>query len=97
MNVEKDSKKKLVAAIFKAIGHTARLEMIMALADGEMCVCELQKLVGSDMSTVSKHLTVLKSVGLVDDDKRGKQVFYSLKMPCVIGFIDCIVQGSKEV
>jgi len=41
------------AEIFKALGHPARLAMVEALGDGEQCVCELQELVGSDMSTVS--------------------------------------------
>ena len=84
------------AGIFRALGHPARLAMIQALADGERCVCELQDLVGSDLSTVSKHLTVLKSVGLVDADKRGKQVFYSLRCPCTLGFLDCVQQAIKE-
>ena len=51
---------KLKAGVIKAMGHPSRLAMVEALADGELCVCELQKLVGSDMSTVSKHLSVLK-------------------------------------
>lgn len=84
------------ADIFKALGHPTRLAMIKALADGERCVCDLQELVGSDMSTVSKHLTVLRSVGLVDTDKRGKQVFYSLRCPCTLGFLDCVQQAIKE-
>ena len=78
------------AEIFKALGHPARLAMVVALGEGERCVCELQKLVGTDMSTVSKHLTVLRSAGLVEPEKRGKQVFYSLKLPCTLGFVDCV-------
>jgi ArsR family transcriptional regulator len=62
----------------------------MARGDGERWVCELQEQVGSDMSTVSKHLTILRSAGLVSSEKRGKQVFYSLEMPCTLGFIECI-------
>ena len=84
------------AEIFKALGHPARLAMVIALGKGEQCVCDLQELVGSDLSTVSKHLTVLRSVGLVESDKRGKQVFYSLKLPCTLGFIDCVDKALKE-
>ena len=84
------------AEIFKALGHSARLAMVIALGKGERCVCELQELVGSDMSTVSKHLTVLRSVGLVAADKRGKQVFYSLKIPCTLGFVDCVDRALKQ-
>jgi ArsR family transcriptional regulator len=46
--------------------------------------------VGADISTVSKHLSLLKSAGIVDDEKRGLQVYYRLRMPCVTRFFDCV-------
>ncbi len=96
MTAKKDISMHARAEIFKALGHPARLSMVIELGKGERCVCELQQLVGSDMSTVSKHLTVLRSVGLVEADKRGKQVFYSLKLPCTLGFVDCVDNALKE-
>jgi len=81
---------KRKAQIIKALGHPSRLMMIDALAEGEKCVCELQQLVGADMSTVSKHLSVLRNAGLVDDRKQGLQVFYSLRVPCIINFFGCV-------
>ncbi len=70
--------------------------MIQALGSGEQCVCELQEIVGSDLSTVSKHLTVLRSAGLVSSEKRGKQVFYSLRLTCTLGFLDCVNRALDE-
>ncbi len=84
------------AEIFKALGHPARLAMVEALGAGEQCVCELQELVGSDMSTVSKHLSILKNAGLVETDKRGKQVYYSLRLTCAVGFLECVDRALKE-
>jgi ArsR family transcriptional regulator len=78
------------AKVLKALAHPSRLYMVDVLSHGERCVCELTALVGADMSTVSKHLSVLKSAGIVSDDKRGMQVFYKLKMPCVLRFFDCV-------
>jgi DNA-binding transcriptional ArsR family regulator len=78
------------ARIIKAMAHPSRLVMIDALSEGERCVCELQRLVGSDMSTVSKHLSVMKSAGLVEDRKQGLQVFYRLRVPCILRFFECI-------
>jgi len=78
------------AKILKALAHPSRLMMVEALAKGEKCVCELQKLVGTDMSTVSKHLSVLRQAGLVASEKRGLQVFYTLLSPCVMGFFACV-------
>jgi ArsR family transcriptional regulator len=64
--------------------------MVDMLSNGERCVCELTEMVGADMSTVSKHLSVLKAAGIVTDEKRGMQVFYSLRIPCVMRFFDCV-------
>lgn len=78
------------ARVFKALAHPSRLFMVDVLSHGERCVCELTEMVGSDMSTVSKHLSVLKGAGILADEKRGMQVFYTLKMPCVLRFFDCV-------
>ena len=78
------------ATILKALAHPSRLMMVESLEKGEECVCELQKLVGADMSTVSKHLSVLKRAGLVECEKRGLQVFYTLLSPCVMNFFSCV-------
>jgi ArsR family transcriptional regulator len=78
------------ARILKAMAHPSRLLMIETLAEGERCVCDLQAQVGADISTVSKHLAVLKQAGLVSSEKRGLQVFYRLLSPCVMNFFSCV-------
>lgn len=83
------------AKIFKALGHPTRLMFVDALAKGELCVCHLQEMAGNDMSTVSKHLSVLKEAGVVQDEKRGTYVYYSLKLPCVTDFMHCL-SGSCD-
>lgn len=78
------------AEIIRAMGHPTRLFMVDELSRGERCVCELTEMVGADVSTVSKHLSVLKNAGIVADEKRGSQVFYTLVMPCVLNFFSCV-------
>jgi ArsR family transcriptional regulator len=78
------------ARVFKALAHPSRLCLVEALARGERCVGELTELVGAGMPTVSKHLWVLRAAGIVADEKRGMQVYYRLKMPCVMRFFDCV-------
>jgi len=78
------------AEVMKALAHPSRLMMVDELSRGERCVCDLQALVGHDISTVSKHLSVLKKAGLVTDERRGKQVFYRLKVPCILNFFHCV-------
>ena len=74
----------------KAMAHPTRLFLVDQLSKGEKCVRELTEMVGADISTVSKHLAVLKSVGIVEDTKRGLQVYYSLRCTCVMGFFNCV-------
>ena len=83
------------AAVFKALGHPARLQVVMDLAGGERCVCDLVALTGLGWSTVSRHLAVLKSVGVIADEKRGLQVFYRLKLPCVARFTGCLATAGE--
>lgn len=78
------------AKVMKAMAHPSRLMMIDELSRGERCVCDIQVLIGHDMSTVSKHLTVLKKAGIVEDERRGKQVYYRLKVPCILNFFHCV-------
>lgn len=84
------------AGVIKALAHPSRLAMVEALAQRERCVCELQELVGSDISTVSRHLSILKNAGIVCDRKQGQWVYYSLRTPCITGFLDCIEAVMKE-
>ena len=75
------------ARIFKALGHPSRLMMADALTRGPMCVAELQSIVGADMSTVSRHLAVLKAADIVADEKRGLHVYYRLKLSSLGQFL----------
>lgn len=78
------------ANVLKALGHPTRLWIAEQLADGEKCVCELVEQVEVDFSTISKHLSVLKQAGVVVDEKRGKMVYYRLKVPCILKYMPCI-------
>ena len=90
MNNKKEALYKAKARIIKAMAHPTRLLIVDELSRSERCVCELKEMIGSDMSTVSKHLSVLKDAGLVTDDKRGTQVYYTLRCPCIMNFFKCV-------
>lgn len=85
------------ARIIKAMGHPTRLFIVDELSKRERCVCELTDMVGADISTVSKHLSILRTAGIVIDEKRGNQVFYSLRVPCVLQFFECVGGVMKSL
>ncbi len=76
--------------VLRALAHPTRLWMTEQLSLREHCVCEFVEALDVDFSTISKHLSVLRQAGIVEDDKRGKQVYYRLKVPCVLKFMNCI-------
>jgi DNA-binding transcriptional ArsR family regulator len=81
---------KAQAQIMKALSHQTRLFMVHELAKGERCVGELVNMIGADVSTVSKHLLIMKKAGIVECERRGISIYYSLKMKCVLNFFSCV-------
>lgn len=90
MEPHKSARLTARARILKAMAHPSRLLMLEELAGGARCVAELTRLVGADISTVSKHLSVLREAGIVAGERQGSQVIYSLRVPCVLNFFGCV-------
>jgi ArsR family transcriptional regulator len=85
------------AKIVKALAHPTRLFIVDQLSRRNKCVCELTEMIGDDISTVSKHLSLLKNAGIVRDEKRGTQVWYSLRTPCVLNFLSCVETVMRTI
>lgn len=83
------------AEVIKAMAHPTRLLILNALKGRETCVCDLQKLVGDDISTVSKHLSVLKNAGLVAARRERNWLHYRLLCPCVLDFMECVRRAAE--
>jgi len=96
MNEKTNANYKARAEIIKALAHPSRLFIIDQITNGERNVQDLTCLVGADISTVSKHLAILKNAGIVKIDKRGAQVFYSIKVPCLLKFLPCVEAVLKN-
>jgi len=79
------------ASIFKALAHPTRLFVVEKLGERKhMCVCEITEMIGADMSTISRHLAILRNAGIVSSSKVGNEVHYRLAMPCVLEFLACV-------
>jgi len=85
-----------LARILKALAHPTRLFLVEQLKDGEKCVCELQTLVNANISTVSRHLAILRNAGIVFDDRRGSKVFYSLRSRQAIDLLSGLSDMARE-
>jgi DNA-binding transcriptional ArsR family regulator len=89
---------KLKARVAKALAHESRLMIIDALYEKDMCVSELTTMVGTDQSTVSKHLSVLKQAGIILDRKEASnKVYYHLRVAMIRQFSELamtVIQGN---
>jgi ArsR family transcriptional regulator len=84
------------AEVLKALAHPTRLEIVEILSGGEICVTDIQLKLGFNISTISRHLAELKNAGLVCGVKRGLQVYYRLRRPCVMQFFRCLDDLKTE-
>ena len=96
MNLKSTKQYEARARIAKAIAHPTRLVLLDALADNEFCVNELTELVGADQSTVSKHLAILREIGLVAARREGTTHYYRITCRCLTGVFDCIESVLRE-
>lgn len=96
MNKKEKERYEELAKILKALAHPSRIFVVEELAKGERCVCELVEMIGDDFSTVSKHLALLKNAGLVASEKRGNNVYYSLRIKCLDQLLNCVERALLE-
>lgn len=88
------------AEVLKALAHPTRAYIVDLIArEGAHCVCELTEHIGADTSTVSRHLSLLKSAGVLFDRKEGTTVYYDLTCDCIATFmsgLDNILRARYE-
>jgi Predicted transcriptional regulators len=84
------------AEIFKVLGDPTRMRLLYALAQRELCVCDLSAVLGMTQSAISHQLRVLRSARLVRYRKAGKIVYYTLADAHVLQFIDVGVNHARE-
>ena len=78
------------AEVIKALAHPTRLAIVEFLKDGGRCVCDIAGISDCDRTNISKHLSVLTGAGILQRRKEGLKVYYALKCPCILDFMNCI-------
>jgi len=80
---------RMKAEIFKAIGQPIRIGIIEILRERELPVGQIAYQVGTDASTVSKHLSLLRKLGIVVDRKEGGKIFYQTTVHQLVDYLKC--------
>lgn len=89
---------ELTLSICKALNDPKRLMILYALRQGALTVSELVDLLDASQANVSQHLAILRDRGIVEPDRRGNNVYYSLRHPEVIDAVELLrAMMSAEV
>ncbi len=84
------------ADLFKVLGDPTRMRLLYALAQRELCVCDISAVLEMTQSAVSHQLRILRSARLVNYRKEGRVVYYSLADAHVIQLIDTGTDHARE-
>lgn len=76
--IEESQQDNNIVSLLKVLADENRLKIISCLSSGEKCVCQLTEAMDIPQNLMSHHLRVLKDIGLVSDERRGRWVYYSL-------------------
>ncbi len=87
--------------IFKAMAHPIRLKIIKKLQNEKLCVCKLNEDVEFSQSNLSQHLKILKDAGILNAEKKGLWMHYSVKNPEILKVVEIVeaivVESIKEM
>lgn len=84
------------ARMCKSMGFPIRLEILESLRDGPKCVNELSGLLGQPQSTISRHLSILRSAGIVLTDHQGQNIYYRVANPKLLSVCDLMREVLEE-
>ena len=76
-----------VAALLQTIGQESRLQILLAIGEGETCVCHLEAMLGLRQATLSQHLMALREADIVSDRRAGRYIHYRLRDPALLGLV----------
>ena len=87
-----------LAQVFKALGDPVRIRLVSLIGahqGGEVCVCDLTTAFDLTQPTISHHLKVLRSAGIIDSERRGTWVYYRL-VPAALDRVAAVLSGPPS-
>ena len=95
-NMPKSKSINNLTEFFKIMGDNTRIQILCALAQNEMCVCDLVSVVNVSRSAMSHQLRILRHAHLVKSRREGKNIFYSLDDDHVKSVIQTSLEHTEE-
>jgi ArsR family transcriptional regulator len=89
----KGTAERKVGRLLRTLGQPARLRILLAIGEGEACVCHLEAVLGLRQALISQHLMALRRARVLQTRRDGRYVYYRLRDPAVLD----LVQLSAEV
>jgi len=85
-----------IASLLQTIGQPARLQILLAIGEGETCVCHLEATFGWRQAYLSQHLMALRKAGILLARREGRYIHYRLNDPALLGLIRqaAVMQGA---
>lgn len=83
-----DTAEESLSNLLALIGKPARIQILMVIRAEEACVCHIEMVLGLRQASISQHLMVLRKAGLVSTHRDGRNVFYRLEKPELIGLLE---------
>ena len=85
MKIAKPEKK--ISHILRLLGQPTRVHILLAVGEGEACVCHLESILGQRQAYISQHLMALRKENILDTRREGRFIFYRLRDPRVLDLI----------
>ena len=87
MNMKTAKPEKKISHILRMLGQPTRVHILLAIGEGEACVCHLESLLGQRQAYISQHLMALRKENILDTRREGRFIFYSLRDPRILDLI----------
>ena len=87
MSTMKENSPTKISRLLKAISQPERLKILLAIGEGEACVCHLEAALAQRQVYISQQLIALRNAGVVTDRREGRFIFYRLSDPAVLDLI----------
>lgn len=94
MNIKAPEPSTQITDLFKSLSQPARIEILLAIGEGEACVCHLEAVLTMRQAYLSQHLMGLRQAGILEARRDGRFIYYRLADPQIMQLVSLAAQAS---